>query len=136
MGKGPQKDTGARHKGAGPKGPATMGPKVGSLVTIDDCAAFSRVVSSLLDELDPDQGTGPGYALEVSSPGLDRALKTQADFERFAGSLVKIRINQGGKASRHTGRLATGPLRVVTNKASVIAFELGEVISARLVPEI
>jgi ribosome maturation factor RimP len=33
---------------------------------------------------------GPGYILEISSPGMDRALKTEADFQRFAGRLAKI----------------------------------------------
>ncbi|MDR2366815.1 MAG: ribosome maturation factor RimP [Deltaproteobacteria bacterium] len=108
--------------------------KGGSRVTVDDCAAVSRVVSRLLDELDP--GPGPEYSLEVSSPGLDRALKTMADFERFEGSLVKIKLgSEGGKNGRHTGRLAASPLRIVTDRGE-IAFTPEAVISCRLVPEI
>ncbi|BCS53440.1 ribosome maturation factor RimP [Geobacter sp. SVR] len=57
-------------------------------VTLDDCADFSRELSTALDVEDfiPCE-----YNLEVSSPGLDRPLKTTADYERFAGRLIKVR---------------------------------------------
>ena len=53
-----------------------------------DCERVSQQLSVILDveELIP----GPGYILEVSSPGLDRALKKAADYERFRGRLAKI----------------------------------------------
>jgi len=50
---------------------------------------------------------GPGYTLEVSSPGLDRALKRPADFERFKGRLAKISTSEPvGEAKFFEGRLA------------------------------
>jgi ribosome maturation factor RimP len=50
---------------------------------------------------------GPGYTLEISSPGLDRALKTPRDFERFAGRLAKISTTEPiGEAKYFEGRLA------------------------------
>ena len=56
-------------------------------VSIDDCEAVSRPLSDVLDEEDPiDQG----YYLEVSSPGLERKLKKQRDFDRFAGENVCV----------------------------------------------
>jgi ribosome maturation factor RimP len=53
-----------------------------------NCERVSQQLSVILDveELVP----GPGYILEVSSPGLDRALKTESDFQRFVGRLAKI----------------------------------------------
>jgi ribosome maturation factor RimP len=53
-----------------------------------DCQRVSQQLSVILDveELIP----GPGYVLEVSSPGMDRALKKPADYERFRGRLAKI----------------------------------------------
>ena len=57
-------------------------------ITVDDCADASRQVSAVLDVEDPISGS---YVLEVSSPGLDRPLVKVADFERFKGSLVKLR---------------------------------------------
>ncbi|MDR2302844.1 MAG: hypothetical protein LBF38_12520 [Deltaproteobacteria bacterium] len=119
-----QEALGPREEGAG---------KAGSIVTIDDCAAFSRIVSNLLDEIDPEPG--PEYSLEVSSPGLDRALKTLGDFERFSGSLVKIKLNLGEKTARYTATMFSSPLRLVTDKGE-IPFVLEDVISCKLVPVI
>ena len=57
-------------------------------VTLDDCANISRSVSAALDVEDPIAGR---YELEVSSPGLDRPLRSRAHFERFAGSKVRVK---------------------------------------------
>lgn len=58
-------------------------------VTLDDCANFSRELSTLLDVEDV---VPTAYRLEVSSPGLDRPLKKGGDFTRFAGEMVKIKM--------------------------------------------
>jgi ribosome maturation factor RimP len=106
-----------------------------SQVTIGDCAAMSRAVSRLLDKIYP--GEGPEYSLEVSSPGLDRTLSTEADFRRFHGALAKLGLILEGKTARRVGRLSTkeGPFKLVTESGE-IAFDLSIVKSARLVPEI
>jgi len=77
-------------------------------VMLDDCADLSRELSLLLDIEDfiPCE-----YNLEVSSPGLDRPLKSAADYERFAGRLVKVRTYEqlpddaGNKRKTFLGRL-------------------------------
>jgi ribosome maturation factor RimP len=56
-------------------------------VTLDECGAFSRDFSALLDVEDPIKGS---YTLEVSSPGLDRPLKGPDDFLRFRGKLARV----------------------------------------------
>lgn len=56
-------------------------------VSIDDCEAVSRPLSDVLDEEDPIE---QGYYLEVSSPGLERKLKKQRDFDRFSGENVCV----------------------------------------------
>lgn len=56
-------------------------------VSLDDCQNVSRKLSDLLDEKDPIQDA---YMLEVSSPGIDRPLKKDQDFVRFAGHNVDI----------------------------------------------
>jgi ribosome maturation factor RimP len=56
-------------------------------VTLDECGKFSRALSALFDVEDP---IPTAYILEVSSPGLDRPLKTMKDFERSIGKLVRI----------------------------------------------
>src|SRR5215470_5108839 len=58
-------------------------------VTHEDCANLSREVSTILDV--EDAVPGGSYTLEVSSPGLDRPLFRVADYERFTGSLLKLK---------------------------------------------
>lgn len=60
-------------------------------VTLDDCADMSREFSTVLDVNDP---IPQRYSLEVSSPGLDRPLKKEADFARFAGRKTRIRTKE------------------------------------------
>jgi ribosome maturation factor RimP len=70
-----------------------------------DCENVSKQLSVILDveELVP----GPGYVLEVSSPGLDRALKKRADFVRFTGRAAKIWTEEPvGEMTFLEGRLA------------------------------
>ena len=61
----------------------------------DTCEAVSRAIDPLLDEADPIEGS---YTLEVGSAGAERALKRPADFQRYLGSpvLVKLYRNQDG----------------------------------------
>ena len=56
-------------------------------VTIDNCELVSREIEAQLDVEDP---IPYPYTLEVSSPGLDRPLKTPGDFKRFCGKTVRI----------------------------------------------
>ncbi len=56
-------------------------------VTIDDCEQVSREIEAQLDVEDP---IPYPYTLEVSSPGLDRPLKTPGDFKRFCGKTARI----------------------------------------------
>ena len=60
-------------------------------IDIEDCEAVSRAVSERMDEADPISGE---YTLEVSSPGLDRVLRTQQHFERFVGEQVNLETKQ------------------------------------------
>jgi len=57
-------------------------------VTLDDCAAVSKELSALLDVEDVIPGK---FTLEVSSPGLNRPLKSLSDYDRYTGKLVKIK---------------------------------------------
>ena len=58
-------------------------------MTIEDCETVSRTLSPVLDVADP---IDRAYRLEISSPGIDRPLVRQSDFERFAGHDVKIEM--------------------------------------------
>ncbi|NLI54088.1 MAG: ribosome maturation factor RimP [Clostridiales bacterium] len=58
-------------------------------VTIDDCEQVSRAVDPLLDEADPIE---QAYMLSVSSLGLDRPLKKDADYQRNLGKRIEIKL--------------------------------------------
>ena len=118
-------------------------------VTHEDCANLSREVGTILDV--EDAVPGGSYTLEVSSPGLDRKLLKAADYERFAGSRVKLMTRQPVNGSRHfEGKLESfhdGRLMLdvtpVRKKAKVndgapqkLQIELWNVEKANLVPEI
>jgi ribosome maturation factor RimP len=60
-------------------------------ITISDCQWISERIGTLLDVED---FIPHSYHLEVSSPGLDRPLKTRRDFERHKGSVVKIKTHE------------------------------------------
>lgn len=83
-------------------------------VTVDDCAKLSRELGILLDVHDVIPGS---YNLEVSSPGLTRALKKPRDFERYKGKKVKIKT----KADIEDRRVFIGRLLdFVDNVATVL----------------
>ncbi len=103
-------------------------------VGLDDCERVSRETSALLDVEDP---IPTAYTLEVSSPGFDRVLRTQAHFGRFVGSrvLVELKAPRAGRR-RYTGTLlsvdAAGfALEVDKQKVDVPFVELAK---ARLAP--
>ena len=58
-------------------------------VDIDDCEKIHRAMDPVLDEKDP---IAENYHFEVSSAGLERALKRPGDFERFMGSPVLVKL--------------------------------------------
>ena len=70
----------------GPSNPENLG------ITHDDCQRVSEQLSVILDV--EDLIPGPSYVLEVSSPGMDRKLVKEADYERFKGRLAKIWFNE------------------------------------------
>ena len=66
-------------------------------ITLDDCERVSRAVSELLDAEDPIPGQ---YTLEVSSPGLERPLRTAQQFARFVGATVFVETVQPHEGRR------------------------------------
>jgi ribosome maturation factor RimP len=60
-------------------------------VSVEDCAEVNRELSTILDVEDP---LPFAYTLEVSSPGLNRPLRSDGDYMRFAGRLAKIVVSQ------------------------------------------
>jgi ribosome maturation factor RimP len=80
--------------GSGASGGCTVqvmaeNPETGRL-GIDDCTRINRSVSALMDVEDPIEGN---YMLEISSPGIDRLLFREADYERYAGFDAKVELD-------------------------------------------
>ncbi|MDE2491972.1 MAG: ribosome maturation factor RimP [Elusimicrobia bacterium] len=74
-------------------------------ITLDDCAYFSDRVGAFLDEKN---AIKTSYVLEISSPGLDRVIKKDGDFERFAGQPVKLRLRIAEAGQRRFSGILKG----------------------------
>lgn len=104
-------------------------------VRVEDCERVSREVSALLDVEDP---IPTAYALEVSSPGFDRTLRTRAHFERFVGARVwvELKVPREGGRRRYTGQLTAvqdeGIALEVEDQA--VSVQFGEIGKAKLAP--
>ena len=104
-------------------------------VTLDDCAAISRHLSRVLavEGIDYER-------LEVSSPGLDRPLRKEADFARFSGHKAEIRMRTPDASGR---RKFVGVLRGAAAgsvsmelEGHMVALAIDDVDKARLIPEL
>ncbi len=103
-------------------------------VEIDDCALVSQHLSRVFEV------EGVAYdRLEVSSPGLDRVLRKDADYARFAGEKARLKLRLALNGQRNF----IGTLRAVSNgklelevDGKLLALELSNIEKARLVPNI
>lgn len=109
-------------------------------ISINDCESFSRRIDPMLDAEDP---IPHSYTLEVSSAGLDRPLLKEADYERFAGRLVHLRLHEPIEGRRRwSGRLKgleqghDGRLAVLESEAGRLEIPYERIAQARLIPEL
>ncbi len=103
-------------------------------ITIDDCVTISNHLSRLFAVENIDYGR-----LEVSSPGMDRPLRKEADFARFTGEVVKLKLRVPLQGQRNF----VGVLREINNgiikldvEGKLLDFELSNLGKARLVPRL
>jgi ribosome maturation factor RimP len=72
-------------------------------ISHEDCAAVSHAMSAILDQ---SNFISPDYMIEVSSPGLERELYSLKDFEKFVGSLAKVKTKTAvGGQKNFNGRI-------------------------------
>jgi len=103
-------------------------------IDIDDCAKVSHQLSRVLEV------EGVGYdRLEVSSPGLDRVLRKDADYARFSGEKARLKLRLAMDGQRNF----VGTLRAVNDgklelevDGKLLALDLSNIEKARLVPNI
>ena len=102
-------------------------------ITIDDCQIVSEELSEQMDKEDPIEQS---YFLEVSSPGLDRPLKKDRDFEKYKGELVEVKVFQPINGQKvFEGELAgLKDGKILINKGNdIIEFERDGVAAVRRV---
>jgi ribosome maturation factor RimP len=105
-------------------------------VGLADCEKVSHQVSGVLEVDDPIHGD---YALEVSSPGLDRPLFEKAHFARFAGAVARVRLNAAlNGRSNYKGVIVEvdGDDIVMQVEGEPVRLPFAQVSSARLVPQL
>lgn len=96
-------------------------------VSLDDCVAASRRLGLILDASDPIEGR---YRLEVSSPGLNRRLKSAREYEYFSGRKAKVQTAQG--VMRGTIRGLKGEQLILEVDGEEVAVPLGDIMKANL----
>lgn len=104
-------------------------------ITVDDCAVVSRQVSRVLAVENVDY-----ERLEISSPGLDRPLKGERDFARFAGQKARVRMRMPVDGQRNfvgvLRKADAGRLQLEVDGRGVLSLAIGDVEKARLVPNL
>ncbi|MBS0369643.1 MAG: ribosome maturation factor RimP [Proteobacteria bacterium] len=101
-------------------------------ITVDDCATVSNQLTRIFEVENVDYDR-----LEVSSPGLDRALKKPADFERFAGQDVQLRLSMPIANQRNFAGVLQGlkdGVVVIETEKGLMEIPFEEIEKARLVP--
>ncbi|MCP3951116.1 MAG: ribosome maturation factor RimP [Desulfobacterales bacterium] len=101
-------------------------------VTLDDCTHISRQVTDLLDV--SMEGLGR-YNLEVSSPGSQRPLVKPADYQRFAGQPVRIRLHEpvnGQKNFKGAISAATDETVEIETATGTVSFDFAQIAITRL----
>ncbi|MEP3050933.1 MAG: ribosome maturation protein RimP [Erythrobacter sp.] len=117
-------------------------PATGQLV-IDQCAALSRAVSAQIDALEEagEVLIDGAYHLEVSSPGIDRPLTREKDFQNWAGHETKISMIKGYDGPRSARGKLTGldqsgaepSVGIETQDGTITFVPLSEIHSAKLI---
>jgi ribosome maturation factor RimP len=106
-------------------------------ITLEECSKFNLTVSSWLENSDV---AGKGYTVDVASPGIDRVLKSDADFNWAVGKKVKINISPGeGVVDLCEGELrsySSGKAVVVTGTDNEIEIHKKDIVKAQLSPDI
>ncbi|MDR1536561.1 MAG: ribosome maturation factor RimP [Clostridiales bacterium] len=102
-------------------------------VAINDCEQISRAIEKILDDKDPIERS---YTLEVSSPGIDRPLKKDSDFEKNIGRQVELRLYKPiGKKKEFIGKLQgliDGSISIIDSEGAALSFPKSDVSLCRL----
>lgn len=88
-------------------------------ITLDDCERYHKTVQPYTEQVEFDY-------MEVSSPGADRPLKSQADFDRAVGKRVELKLYKAEQGAKlHTGALVgleNGQISLTTDQGTTLSF--------------
>ena len=102
-------------------------------IGLNDCKMVSEELSEMLDKIDPIK---ENYFLEISSPGIDRPLKKDNDFERYKGRDVELKLYKALDGQKQfEGELVglfEGIIKIKTDKDEILEFNKKEVSIIRL----
>jgi len=102
-------------------------------ISTDDCEKVSRYLSQKLDTLDPIE---QNYCLEVSSPGMDRQLITEAHYQRYIGTLVEVKLYKPYQGTKNLEavlkEVSEGQLTLEDKDGSIIVLPREQVAQTRL----
>lgn len=102
-------------------------------VNLEDCASISRRIGDVIDVEDI---IPHGYSLEVSSPGLDRVLKKERDFQRFAGRTAKIVMKESREGRKNFKGIivgcSDGVVQLEDGQGGIFRLDLNDMMKANL----
>ena len=110
-----------------------MAERPDGTMLVEDCEKLSREISTILDVEDPIKGE---YYLEVSSPGVDRPLTRQKDFDRYQGFEAKLELKTPHEGQRRYRGLLKGldeDLVVLEQEGRTVSFPFSEILKAKLI---
>lgn len=103
-------------------------------ITLDDCQIVSEKLSEEMDKIDPIKQS---YFMEVSSPGIDRPLKKERDFEKVIGELVEVKLYKPLNGSKVFEGLLNGyennKFSIQDEDGEIIEFKMDEVVAVKRV---
>ena len=107
-------------------------------IALEDCQIVSHAVDPILDAADP---VPTAYNLEVSSPGLERPLKKEADFRRFVGCMAAVRLHAPMSGQRSFQGILKGwqdgliVMQLSDSDQATVEIPFGQVAKAHLIPQ-
>lgn len=106
-------------------------------INLSDCERLSSVIG---DALDNNPVIPSAYVLEVSSPGIDRALKKEKDFIKYTGSRCRINLFSPIEGQRNFFckilEVSEGKIKVYDSTGKTVNIEISKIAKARLEPEV
>lgn len=98
-------------------------------VKLKDCEDVNKMIEPILDV---EENISGSYLLEIASPGIDRPLKTESDFRRVIGELVKVRVNNRGPIFGRVKKVEDGVVTLENSDKNTISIPIKQIKKANI----